>query len=134
MAEENKQESKPAATAPVNKRREDFRSVYSNSVYYDPSVYELRASFGEMQRTPQGAFVEYHTAVSMSWLEAKLTAIYLIVNMANYEREHGTVKIPSVVRPAFISEENGNQSLDEILKSLNANFAKYVESLPESEK
>jgi hypothetical protein len=44
--------------------------------------------------------VDWHTALSIPWLQVKLVAYYLLVQAAWYEIQNGPLKIPSYVMPA----------------------------------
>jgi hypothetical protein len=79
-------------------RSQDFASVYANFARFDPTVWDLKISFGEIaELNPDGGTVEYHTAVSMSWTAVKVMALYLALNVAMHEHDHGLIDIPKEV-------------------------------------
>jgi hypothetical protein len=120
---------------PSVNRTSDFRSRYANSTYFDTTVYDLKINFGELDKDADGTVVSrFHSAISMSWLEAKIAAIFLLVNIYGHERERGPIRIPPGVRPRFVSQAEAEQSLSQIVGSLDSNFKAFVESLIGEEK
>jgi len=82
-------------------RHENFESWYANNTQFHPSEYDLKLIFGEIDWPPNGIpVVQQHTAISMSWVQAKLTLYYLAVQVRVYEILHGTIKVPSNVMPS----------------------------------
>jgi hypothetical protein len=93
MAEETAQ-PKPAFV-----RDEDFASLYANHVWYELSVWDLKLIFGETDQLQGPGTIVQHTSVSVSWLQAKLMAYFLQVNLAIYENQNGPIRIPNAVLP-----------------------------------
>jgi len=93
-------ESPQAETKPFLRRGEDFESLYANWVYFQPSEWDVRTFFGEVDNDPDGnAFIALHTSVALPWLQAKLAHYYLTLQLAIYEMKHGQIAIPDLVRP-----------------------------------
>jgi len=91
---------------------EDFASLYANNVVYEPSVWDLKLIFGQLDQKSTGgegqATVDYHTAITLPWSVVKLMVYYLRVNLAGHEAETGPVKLPERVLPARVSEVGDN--------------------------
>jgi hypothetical protein len=89
--------SKPVATF---KQSEDFASSYANNVFYATSVFDVRMVFGELVQFPnEPPYVEQHTAVTLSWREAKIAALFLVMNVAMHEKKFGALDIPDGILP-----------------------------------
>ena len=59
-------------------RAQEFLARYANNVNYETSVFDLKIVFGELvQPLGKKAFIEQHTSVTLSWLEAKIAALFL---------------------------------------------------------
>lgn len=80
-------------------RDEDFLSVYANNVLFEPSVWDLKMIFGQLDQSEGRAVVEQHTAVTIPWAQAKVLSYYLQVNLTAYEIENGRIAIPTGVLP-----------------------------------
>jgi len=65
-------------------RDEDFLPVYANNVLFEPSVWDLKMIFGQLDQSEGKAVVEQHTAVTIPWAQAKVLSYYLQVNLTAY--------------------------------------------------
>jgi hypothetical protein len=84
------------------KRREHINAVYANYANFELSDLDLKMLFGQLdQSTPQRS-VDWHTAVTVAWPEAKIISYFLRVNIAIYESGHGVVKIPASMLPPTV--------------------------------
>jgi len=88
-------------------RGPNFVSSYSNNVRFESSTLDCKLVFGELDQFAVPVAVRQHTAMTMAWAEAKITAYYLSINIAVHEAEHGKIPIPVAMIPeAFtLSEE-----------------------------
>ena len=99
-------------------RDADFVSLYANNIQFESSVWDLKIIFGQLNQVNGRTRVDQHTAVSISWMQAKLTAYYLIVNFMFQQLRLGDIRMPAdliPVRPdpadpAF--DENGKKMLE----------------------
>jgi hypothetical protein len=56
--------------------------------------------FGDIVQFPNAQpFVEQHTAVTLSWREAKIAALFLAMNVATHENQFGALDIPEGILP-----------------------------------
>src|SRR5712692_7318013 len=84
---------------------EDFRSRYANNVFYETSVFDIKLDFGEVMQLPgQDPYIEQHTSITLSWLEAKLAVLFLAVNVATQEKRFGTIPIPEGLIPSYFQK------------------------------
>jgi hypothetical protein len=97
-------------------RDEDFASLYANNVQFETSVWDLKLIFGQLNQAKGTSVVEQHTAMSVSWLEAKLLAYFLTVNLVLHQTQNGEVKVPASVIPP--RPDASNPELDDTVKNM----------------
>jgi hypothetical protein len=91
----------PQTPSPLDfKRDDDFVSLYANNVRFEPNVWDLKMVFGELDQSTGTTIVDQHTAISVSWRQAKLLAYYVGVNLIIHEADNGPVYLPPSVIPA----------------------------------
>ena len=79
-------------------------------------MFDITTTFGEyVQRYGKEAIVEQHTAITMSWLEAKLAVIFLALNVAAHEKKFGPLSIPDAVLPPQFKGEEAKLALTRLL-------------------
>jgi hypothetical protein len=73
----------------------DFVSRYANHIRFEPTVFDLKIIFGEsdVSSTPHETVFQ-HTAITVTWAEAKLALWYLLVQLIVQESENGAIIIP----------------------------------------
>jgi hypothetical protein len=90
-------------------RHENFESWYSNNIQLKPTEWDLKAIFGEMEPQSDGSIiVQQHTAIVLSWLQAKILHYFLGMQLGTYELAHGRIPIPSSVMPLEPSAPEGD--------------------------
>ncbi|SRR6266852_9691935 len=101
MVEKEAPETAGDAQPQYLRRGEDFESLYANSVYFQPSEWDLKLTFGEVDNDLKDnrVFIEQHTSIAVPWLQAKLMSYYLGLQVAAYEMEHGPIKVPPTLIP-----------------------------------
>src|ERR1700730_1191495 len=71
-------------------RADDFVTAYANNVFFETSVFDIKMTFGELdQPHEKEPFVEQHTAMTLPWMQAKITALLLAINVAAHEKKFG---------------------------------------------
>jgi hypothetical protein len=80
-------------------RTEDFAEVYANNVNFEPSVFDLKILFGQLNQAFDPNIIEQHTAVTMVWTEVKLMLHFLTIQLAAFEEVHGKILLPPSVLP-----------------------------------
>jgi hypothetical protein len=100
MAEENTETTRDQQPSFL-RRGEDFESLYSNHVHFQPSEWDLKLTFGELDNDPKDgrAFVDQHTAIAVPWLQAKIMHYFMTLQLGVYEMSHGKIPVPSAVMP-----------------------------------
>ena len=77
----------------------ELASEYANNSFLEPSIWDIKVFFGQGYQGPKPE-TDWHTAVTIPWLQAKLLAHFLQVNVAIHEAEHGTISVPLSFQPA----------------------------------
>jgi hypothetical protein len=111
----------------------DFESVYANNSFFEPSVWDLKVIFGQLEQHGGKTKVDWHTAVTMPWTAAKIFVYFLRINIMIHEVRNGPIKIARSVIPALPSldpnADEANKRLHEYAKALHADmFGKLDEN------
>ena len=81
----------------------EFESAYANNSRFEPSIWDLKILFGQLcQHTGSGS-MDWHTAITMPWMQAKVFAYYLSLNIAIHEMETGKIDVHPNVLPAKLN-------------------------------
>ena len=83
---------------------------YANDVYFNTTFWDMTLVFGQMApltREPQPHAVEYHTAITVPWQQAKLMAYYLFAIVIAHEAANGRIGIPPQLIPKAGLDGNG---------------------------
>jgi len=98
---EDKTSQSPTATESFVERHEDFTSLYANNVQFEVSTWDLKMVFGELDQSdpPGKSKVIQHTAMTVTWLQAKIMAYYLNANILLHEADYGKIQIPANLHP-----------------------------------
>lgn len=102
---------------------EDFISRYANHVYFSTSVFDIKAIFGEIVQFPEiPPIINQHTGVTLSWRQAKITALFLVMNIAMHENKFGALDIPDGIFPPNFqrSPEEGKLPLTKLLELIES--------------
>jgi hypothetical protein len=87
--------------------RENIRQAYSNSAFFETSELDAKILFGQTNRNFGNPVIDWHTAVTMAWAQAKMLSYYLRLNLAVYEANYGTIKVPAgMLPPTFAAPED----------------------------
>ena len=100
----------------VANKIEDIASEYANNTFLEPSVWDLKLFFGQWYQSNNGE-IDWHSGVTLPWMQAKLLAHYLAVNVALYETLHGKIHIPSDLRPKVSSGLPPSEANPMLIKS-----------------
>jgi len=82
------------------RRLERLHAVYANYVNFEISGLDLKILFGQLNQPGAKANVDWHTAVTMAWPQAKIITYFLRVNLAIYEAAREIIKLPAAMLPA----------------------------------
>jgi hypothetical protein len=92
----------------AQKTREAIRSVYANLAQFETTDIDCKMLFGQLSQLVGDRIPEWHTAVTMTWAEAKIFSFYLRTNLAIHEAQQGTIRIPASMLPSTFQAPEGN--------------------------
>src|SRR3989442_411389 len=95
--------TKPSSAESIveHRRKEPFSTLYANNVYLESSGWDVKFNFGELDQKLGPQVVMQHTAITLSWPQAKLLSYFLRLHLANHEAENGTIAVPKGVIALF---------------------------------
>ncbi len=97
----------------------DLEEDYANNTYIETSVWDLKIIFGQINQFGKPTIeVDWHTAITMPWAQAKLLNYFLGLHIASYELQNGKIKIPPAVTPPEAIEPQGDDLLPKALHEL----------------
>jgi hypothetical protein len=130
MPEETK-----ASPQPEFERDQDFASLYANHIWYENSAWDLNLIFGQLDQIKGPNAVRQHTAIAMSWPQAKLLSYFVDVNILLHEAINGKIQIPPQLLPSEIPsltpEEENDPVKNETNRRLKELRKRFIESLDE---
>ncbi|HYA24654.1 MAG TPA: hypothetical protein VEF05_10875, partial [Terriglobales bacterium] len=93
--------------------------------------------FGEIDWIENKPVIRQHTAMSISWLQAKILQYFLNFHVAAYEMVHGPIPVPSDVIPPPPNAPTGDlannptaQRIYEHVKKLREEFIASLGKVP----
>jgi hypothetical protein len=90
-------------TPPIQfERTEHFIASYANSIIFEPSAWDLKLIFGQLDHVSSTTLVKQHLAVTIPWPQAKLALFWLRVQVEVAENQ-ARAKIP--IRQDFLPPE-----------------------------
>lgn len=105
---EKKQE--PAQKDLAQQRVEGFQSIYANSVVFEPSAWDLKLIFGQLDQSVEPAATRQSVSVTISWQQAKLALFWLRVQVQAMEDQLKTrIPIREDIQPAPLPEMTAEQ-------------------------
>jgi hypothetical protein len=87
----------PAIPVLRNERTEDFTNVYANNVALEPSVWDLKLTFGELDQSM--GTISQHTAVTVPWTMAKIFSFMLQTQIIAYEMQNRKIRVQTDLLP-----------------------------------
>jgi hypothetical protein len=102
MDEVKQQEHPIGASGSVKvdvKRHEDYTTLYANYIVLEPSFWDLKMYFGEIDQSTVPPSIEVHTGMNISWPLAKILSYILQAHLTGFEAQHGKIKLPSEALP-----------------------------------
>ena len=115
-------------TAKANEENDEMTVDYANNTMFEPTIWDLKLIFGEYSQRTQS--VEYHTSITVPWLQAKMILYFLQANIAAHEAVYGKVRIPpeatppewTAPTPEQAESQPKSQEIFETLKKLRQQF------------
>lgn len=84
---------------PDLQRTDDFSSAYANHVFFEPSTWDLKMIFGELDQSVEPLVVQQHSSITIPWTQAKVFLYFLRLQVAGHELANGTITLPKAVIP-----------------------------------
>lgn len=113
-------------------RSADFQAVYTNNIQFQPNELDLKMICGEVD--VPALRVEQHTAINMTWLQAKIMHHYLTINLTIHEMTIGKIHGSPATFPAEPTPPTGEfannpvaLAVYEYMKKARAEFIKSLE-------
>ena|ERR1035437_6307353 len=92
---ENEATAKPQKTIEYRTPTGGLFHVYCNNIQMATTSFDIRLMLGEIaDSTNDKIIVEHRVQVAMTWIEAKILADFLRVNIEAYESLNGPLKPP----------------------------------------
>jgi len=99
MDSENGAATQSSTTIDV-KKASDFTYRYANNVQFEPTLWDLKVIFGQVDQSTSPASILQHTAITLAWPEVKTLAYFLRAHMAAHEAQVGKIAlIPETINP-----------------------------------
>jgi hypothetical protein len=76
--------------------------AYANNFNFEASVWDLKIIFGQLDQQAGAAVVDWHTAITIPWLQVKLAAYFLRLQALWHEMQNGPINIPASVMPRLL--------------------------------
>lgn len=101
MAEQN--ESKATASNKPH-RAQDFFEIYANNVNFESSVWDLKLILAVLDQDPNSPPFKQLGSVHVPWMQAKIMAYYLLMNIVFHEASNGPIDVVRSVAPPNIED------------------------------
>ena len=95
----------------------EIDAVYANNTLFEVSAWDLKIIFGQLdqqvvQQISKPA-IDWHTAVTIPWSQAKVLEYYLRANAVFYEKKFGPINLPPQAKPLMPVEPTAQQIDDD---------------------
>jgi hypothetical protein len=134
-------EPEVAARPSEKKRVEDFSSHYANNVHLEPSAWDLKLIFGQLELTldPTKELVLQHSAITVPWAQVKMLAYLLQVHIAMHESNMRRITVPAGLifkikgdMPLEFAQQFGENAAV-LWQKLGGNYDNFIDENPEAE-
>ncbi|MGO9650207.1 MAG: hypothetical protein ACLPOO_19405, partial [Terriglobales bacterium] len=133
MAPENDASAQPNATLDI-RRTDDFTSRYANNVQLEPTLWDVKLTFGQTDQKIGPMTVVQHTAITLSWPEAKVFSYFLRSHVAAHEAQIGGITIfpdiilaPSGEVPPGINTPQQQALFKKAVDAMNKVFREFMQ-------
>jgi hypothetical protein len=83
----------PASPDIEFQRAENFISLYSNNVNFEPTAWDIKIVFGQLDLVGGKGIARQQVAITIPWAQAKLALYYLRLQVAAMEMQSGKIAI-----------------------------------------
>ena len=103
---------------PRFQRHENFESWYANNIQFFSSESDLRLICGELDWPQGNLIVQQHTALVVSWLQAKIMAYFISLHVGIHEMAHGKISVTAPMLPPEPTPPTGDLENDPMAKQV----------------
>ena len=114
-------------TRPQVEHTDNCVSSYANSVMFEPSAWDLKLIFGQLDQASGTTIVKQHLAVTIPWAQAKLALYWLRVQVDAMEIQSGKIPIRKDVIPPELPPLTAEQESDPAAKKFHEAYVKIRE-------
>jgi len=105
-----------------------FTEEYANNVFFEPSAWDLKLIFGQLDQQQGKNLIRQHTAMTLSWPQIKILSFWLRGYVEFHEHLNGLIQVPEngippEVTPPTADQKDADPSVEkayEIFKRLRA--------------
>jgi hypothetical protein len=97
------------ALAEVVRQPKEPTQLYANSTSFEVSGWDLKIFFGQLDLRPPKSDTDWHTAMTIPWMQARIMEYYLRANIVFYEKKYGPIALPPQLRPPAPPEPTKEQ-------------------------
>jgi len=108
-----------SATALTMERADNFISAYANYITYEPTAWDLKIVFGQVEQVSGADVVKQKVAITIPWSVAKLALFYLRAHVESAEIQIGKIALRKDVIPAELPPLTPAQEADPDAKRLH---------------
>jgi hypothetical protein len=94
---------------PTVSRVQSFFELYANNVNFESSVWDLNVIFALLDQSPDTPPFKQLGSVHLPWMQAKIAAYFMCLNVAFHEISNGPITVPQSLTPPdivnFIAEK-----------------------------
>ncbi|MGD0672057.1 MAG: hypothetical protein ABSB13_08265 [Candidatus Binatus sp.] len=108
-------------------RTENFASSYANGVSFEPSAWDLKVIFGQLDQASGATIVKQHLAVTIPWAQAKLALFWLRIQVEAMEEQTGKIPLRKDVLPPEPPPLTAEQKSDPAAKRFYEAYVKARE-------
>jgi len=80
-------------------RREAFKNEFADNVFFEPTAWDLKLVFGQVDTHLGPNTVVQHTGITLPWSQAKVLLYFLELHVAAHELTNGRMLIPQGLIP-----------------------------------
>jgi hypothetical protein len=81
------------------KQPKEPTALYANNTLFEVSAWDLKLYFGQLDLRPHKNDVDWHTAMTLPWTQARVLEYYLRANTVFYEKKFGPILMPPQTLP-----------------------------------
>jgi hypothetical protein len=118
------------------KRREDFVELYANNTQLLSSIWDIHIAFGQLDQSIGPNTIVQHSAVTLSWPQAKVLLYFLQMHVTGHEVEHGRIVVTKGLIPEFPTQlpknAEKNATIEKSWKILRKLYEEFIAANPEA--